>query len=117
MKCSVSWIVVLSILHHQLAAQNMNEPYVIDQATQFTQWMKENMSLTEDQSKSVFDISVKYFSKVDSIKMSSEDQYAKFQQLNKEEMVKDNQLKLILSEDQFKKYERQKNSLPSNQRE
>ena len=79
-----------------------------DRAMKLTAWMKNNLQLTDEQEKSVHEINLKYAGKTEELRNSSEPKGQKFKKLKSYNDDKDNELKGLLTAEQFKTYQAKK---------
>ncbi|PWT74481.1 MAG: hypothetical protein C5B59_11115 [Bacteroidetes bacterium] len=75
-----------------------------DRAAKTTDWMKSNLKLSDDQVQKVTDINLRYAKTMDSLAQSTKTKEAKMDEFRKCNKMKDDDLKSVLNEDQFKEY-------------
>jgi hypothetical protein len=74
-------------------------------------WMKSNMGLTDEQYYVISVLNARYSVRFDSIRRSSSDRYVKFQKTLRVQQQRDNELKFILSEKQFRIHRQEQDRL------
>lgn len=82
-----------------------------ERATAITDWMKTNLSLTEEQVPKVQDINIKYANKNEATKNGGESRMQKLKAVKADEKAKDRELSSVLNADQFKTYQAKKEEL------
>jgi hypothetical protein len=82
-----------------------------ERATKLTDWMDEELNLTDIQESNVFDVNLKYAKKTESLKNSNLSRREKFQTLKQYDKAKDLDLQEYLYKDQFETYEQKKKEL------
>lgn len=92
-------------------AQEGQMPSPEARASKMTEWMKTNLNLTADQVSKVQDLNMKYAVKMDSLKNSSLDKQNKYDVMKSEGETKDNEMKSILTADQYKTYQEKKQEM------
>ncbi|HEX5025769.1 MAG TPA: hypothetical protein VFV68_10875 [Agriterribacter sp.] len=80
-------------------------------AAKLTDWMKTNLQLTAPQEPQVQQINLEYAKKTDAVKNSQARKMEKAKTLKANDQAKDAELKAVLTEDQFKTYQTQKDEL------
>lgn len=70
-----------------------------------TDKMKTNLTLSDDQYKKIYDINLKYAKKRQESMQAGDDRRAKMKEMKVSNDDKNNELKAVLSEDQFTKYQ------------
>jgi hypothetical protein len=77
---------------------------VLDDADLSMEWMKLNLSLTREDADVIGVINVRYAVRFDSIRRSNEDRFVKVSKTRNVKQQRDDEFKLILSEEQYKIY-------------
>ena len=105
-KSIISSLLVISILFliGQVGAQEKKLPPASKRAAKLTEWMKTNLSLTADQEPKVQEINLKYATKVDEVKSSTDDRKKKKSTLKSNDAAKDAELKSVFNESQYQTY-------------
>ena len=105
-KTIVSGVLVICMffLIGQVGAQEKQMPPASKRAAKITEWMKTNLSLSADQEPKVQDINLKYATKVDEVKSSTDDRKKKMKTLKSNEAAKDAELKSIFTDSQYQTY-------------
>ncbi len=75
-----------------------------ERAQVLTDWMKEELKLTEEQGTPVYDINLKYAKKGDQVKQSSEGKIDKFKKIKEYGKEKDEELKAVFTDEQYTLY-------------
>ena len=94
--------VFLIFISNTVSAQNLE--FNIEKAMSKIENHMESMKLNDNQKTQFKEINEKYRLKLESIKNSDKTRFAKFQDLKKLRKEKDEEMKLLLNEDQFKIY-------------
>lgn len=92
-------------------AQSTHQSTPEERAQRWNSWMKEQLDLTPDQESPIYDINLKYARQNEELKVSTDSKRAKFQQLKSTDEKKDQELKTILTDAQFKLYQQKKKDL------
>jgi len=79
-----------------------------EKAKALTDRMKTNLTLNDDQYKSVYDINLDFIKKLGGVKEDGGSKMAKFKKLKEIDKSRDASLQKVLTEDQFKKFQTQK---------
>jgi hypothetical protein len=79
-----------------------------ERAQRWDTWMKEQLALTPEQQGKVQEINLRYAKQNEQLKSTTADRRSKFQELKSTDKEKDNELKAILTKDQFKTYQEKK---------
>jgi hypothetical protein len=88
-----------------VAQQQDAEPVPPDErAAKLTAWMKSNLQLTADQENPAQEINLKYANKTEDLRNSDEPRKEKFKKLKGYNAEKDDELKKLFTEEQFKLY-------------
>ena len=107
MKHLVKSAIVLAVLFTSaltFAQQQMPRKTPEEKAQNNTRWMQKNIALTEEQSKKVYDIILRYVKQADDARSSAPGPERR-QEMQGIEAAKDNELRGVLTGDQFQKYQ------------
>jgi len=99
--CLFFAVVMLSVALNT-SAQKMGD--AAERSSKLTEWMRINLTLTDDQLPAVRDINLKYAKKMDELTMNSLPKSEKMKQITDNDKAKDNELKNVLSASQFQTY-------------
>jgi hypothetical protein len=88
-----------------------------ERAQKLTDWMKSELTLTAEQEPTVHAINVKYANQMDDIKADGGDRRSKFKDARDNSKAKDEELKAVLTPDQFTKYTEKKQEMQQKIRE
>jgi hypothetical protein len=88
-----------------------------ERAAKSTEWMKSNLKLSDDQLQKVKDINLRYANKMDSLAHSTQTKEARMDEFRKCSKMKDDDLKAVLNEDQFKEYLAKKDEMKKKMKE
>lgn len=97
--------------HAQRRAQEWTSKSPGERAEIQTEWMKTELSLSDDQAVTTQEINLKYAEKVESLKSSDASRMEKFQELKAYDTAKDGELEKVFSDDQYKVYQKKKEKL------
>jgi Spy/CpxP family protein refolding chaperone len=86
-------------------------------AQKWTDWMKKELTLTTEQEPEVHAINIKYADQVDDIKAEEGDRRSKFTEVRETNKAKDEELKAVLTPEQFTKYTEKKQERRQKMRE
>jgi hypothetical protein len=75
-----------------------------DRATKWTQWMKKELKISAEQEPTVHEINLKYAQQTESIRAQDGSRKSKFQEVKAVDSAKDEELKTVLTPDQFTLY-------------
>jgi hypothetical protein len=100
--------VILVAVPEYLMAQAHVSIKLLNQSDLSIEWMKKYLNLTDKQVHAVWKLNVRYAPRFDSIRQSGDDRFVKFERTYRVTMQRDNELKYILSEEQFVLYQRKK---------
>lgn len=89
-------------------AQTSKESTPEERAEQWNVWMKEQLDLKPEQENPIHEINLKYARQNEELKVSDGSRKTKFQQLKSNDEKKDQELKVVLTEAQFKLYQEKK---------
>ncbi len=95
-------------------AQGMRSPE--DRAKMMTDRMKTSLSLDETQTKSVYDINLKYAKKNEEIFKGDGDRAAKMKEIGDLQNAKDKEIKAVLTDKQYADYQKMVQDMKSRQR-
>ena len=107
MKHLVKSAIMLGVLFTSsltFAQQQMPHKTPEEKAQNNTRWMQKNIALTEEQSKKVYDIILRYVKQADDARSSAPGPERR-QEMQGIEAAKDNELRGVLTGDQFQKYQ------------
>lgn len=79
-----------------------------ERATRWSSWMKEHLTLEPSQENPVYTINLKYAQLNETLRSSASGRREKFQQLRSNDEQKDEELQKILTDTQFKTYQKKK---------
>ncbi len=79
-----------------------------ERAAKLTEWMKNNLQLTGDQEKQAQEINLKYANKTEELRISEGTRKQKFKKLKGYNESKDEELKKVFTDEQFKTYQAKK---------
>ncbi|MBT1710811.1 hypothetical protein KK062_21395 [Fulvivirgaceae bacterium PWU5] len=88
-----------------------------ERAQKWTDWMKKELTLTAEQEPRVHAINVKYADQMDGIKAEEGDRRSKFKEVRETNKAKDEELKAVLTPEQFTKYTEKKQERQQKMRE
>ncbi|MET0394391.1 MAG: hypothetical protein ABW019_14690 [Chitinophagaceae bacterium] len=80
-------------------------------ARAISQKMKTELSLSDDQYNKVYEINLKYAQQNETIRKSSDDRMAKMQAIKAGNEAKNNELKAVLTKEQFEEYKKMQKEL------
>ena len=103
-KCVVM-LAVLFLGSHLSMAQSYVSVKILNEPGLPVKWMKDSLLLTDEQASVVVLLDARYEIQFDSLRTSHADRYAKFQQAYRLYRERDNELKFILTEQQFIVYQ------------
>ena len=86
----------------QSSAQKLGD--ATERSTKLTEWMRINLSLTDEQLPVVRDINLKYAKRMDELKVNSLPKSEKMKQIEDNDKEKDKELKDVLTGSQFQTY-------------
>lgn len=110
-KISILLVVLIatSLAHHAAAQTTERTPLTAaKRAQKWTDWMKKDLGLTAEQEPKVHAINVKYADQVDDIKAAEGDRRSKVKEVRANSKAKDEELKAVLTPEQFTKYTEKK---------
>lgn len=113
----VGTMFMITFASHNLQAQGPRHSSPEDRARWQTEWMKKELSLDSAIVAKVFDINLKYASKVDAIMRTDSSRYAKRRDVSVLMKAKDSELEKVLTPDQFKLYLQKKEAAREKNRE
>lgn len=82
-----------------------------ERATKWTQWMKTELSITAEQEPKVHEINLKYAQQSESVRSQGGSRRSKFKDVKSIDDAKDEELKAILSPEQFEQYQAKKQDM------
>lgn len=88
-----------------------------ERAQKWTDWMKTELALTSEQEPKVHAINVKYADQMDEIKAEAGDRRSKLKEARAGSKAKDEELKAVLTPEQFTKYSEKKQEMQQKIRE
>lgn len=103
--------VVFFVFASTVGAQQTQMPTASERSQKLTDWMKTNLSLTDEQVPKVQDINLKYANKMDELKSSSMGKRQKMSALKSDDAAKDAELKGVLTDSQYQTYLSKKNEM------
>lgn len=110
-------VLFISILSLGTFAQNFNSDKTPEERAKFqTEWMKENLSLSEDQLTAVDSLNLVYANKMESLK-EVKGRFNQLKQARDLGQEKEKELQKILNPDQFKTWQDKKSELQTKMRE
>ncbi len=115
-KSAVVMMFVLSCLlvSTQLFAQEKQRKTPEERASMLTDKMKKDLNLTDDQYKSVYDINLKYAKQNEEAFKNAQSKDEKIKIIKASEEAKDQELKGVLTDDQYTKYQLMKDQMKEN---
>jgi Spy/CpxP family protein refolding chaperone len=119
-KISMLLVVLIagSVWQHVAAQTTERTPLTAEERAQkLTDWMKKELTLTAEQEPKVHAINVKYADQMDDIKAEGGDRRAKFKEAKDTNKAKDEELKTVLTPEQFTKYSEKKQEMRQKIRE
>jgi len=104
---------------HQATAQTTERAPLTsaERAQKWTDWMKKELTLTAEQEPKIHAINVKYADQMDDIKAEEGDRRSKFKEVRETNKAKDEELKAVLTPEQFTKYTEKKQERQQKMRE
>lgn len=87
-----------------LMAQHCSIPKILREPDLPTEWMENNLNLREDQVGAIELVNLKYATQLDSVSSCHADRFTKFEKAHQVMWARDNELKFILTEEQFIAY-------------
>ena len=104
---------------HQATAQTTERTPLTaeERAQKWTDWMKKELMLTAEQEPKIHAINVKYADQMDDIKAEEGDRRSKFKEVRETNKAKDEELKAVLTPEQFTKYTEKKQERQQKMRE
>lgn len=120
MKISILMVVLITAgFAHQATAQTAERTPLTaeERAQKWTDWMKKELTLTAEQEPKIHAINLKYADQVDDIKAEEGDRRSKFKEVRATNKAKDEELKAVLTPEQFTKYTEKKQESRQKMRE
>jgi hypothetical protein len=93
---------ILLLLCMQSPAQKLGD--AAERSAKLTEWMRINLSLTDEQLPAVRDVNLKYAQKMDALKANSLPKSEKMKQITDNDKAKDKELQNVLTNSQFQTY-------------
>ena len=93
---------ILLLLCVKSSAQKLGD--ATERSTKLTEWMRINLSLTDNQLPRVRDINLSYAKKMDELKTNSLPKSEKMKQITDNDKAKDKELQDVLTDGQFQTY-------------
>lgn len=112
-KISIFLLALTAIGFNQATAQTTERTPLTaeERAQKWTDWMKTELTLTAEQEPNVHAINLKYADQMDDIKSAEGDRRSKFKDAKATSKAKDEELKAVLTPDQFTKYTAKKQEM------
>jgi Spy/CpxP family protein refolding chaperone len=110
-KITILLVVLLTtgLLTPSIAQTTERTPLTAEERAQkWTDWMKKELTITAEQEPKVHAINLKYADQMDDIKTSEGDRRSKFKDARATNQAKDEELKTVLTPEQFTKYTEKK---------
>jgi Spy/CpxP family protein refolding chaperone len=82
-----------------------------ERATKWTEWMKTELSVTAEQEPKVHEINLKYAQQTESVRAQGGSRRSKFKDVKSIDDAKDEELKAVLSPEQFEQYRAKKQEM------
>lgn len=82
-----------------------------ERATKWTEWMKSELSITAEQEPKVYEINLKYAQQTESVRVLGGSRRSKFKDVKSIDNAKDDELKAILTPEQFEQYQAKKQEM------
>jgi Spy/CpxP family protein refolding chaperone len=80
-------------------------------ATKWTQWMKDELSISAEQETKVYEINLKYAQQAQSVRSQEGSRKSKFKEVKSIDDAKDEELKAVLTPEQFEQYQIKKRDM------
>lgn len=113
-KISILLVALITTISHTpaTAQTTYRTPLTAEQRAQkWTDWMKTELALTTEQEPKVHAINVKYAGQMEDIKAEGGDRRSRFKEAKGNNKAKDEELKAVLTPDQFTKYTEKKQEM------
>lgn len=104
-------LVLLSLASFAQSETGMAAKTPEARAQKWTDWMKSELTLSDDQESKVHAVNLKYAEKTQALRDSDESRRTKFSKLKEGDEAKDKELKAILSDEQYAKYQDKKGEM------
>ncbi|HEX5168038.1 MAG TPA: hypothetical protein VFW11_02610 [Cyclobacteriaceae bacterium] len=111
MKSIFFFLTICTVFINQSYAQEKTQKTPEQRAVALTEWMKTNLQLMPDQEGTIQSINLKYANLNEGLRTSSKSRMQKFKALKSNDQAKDDELKVVLTDEQFKIYESRKEEL------
>src|SRR5690349_6786645 len=108
MKMKIMRLALLSLLFLSVQFIYAQDKSNEERAKMLTEWMKENLSLRDDQYEKVYNINLAFVNKAAQVRNSGGGRLGKARKLKGADGDRDKMLKGVLTEEQFKKFKDQK---------
>lgn len=82
-----------------------------ERATKWTEWMKTELSITAEQEPKVYEINLKYAKQTESVRAQGGSRRSKFKDVKSIDDAKDEEMKAVLSSEQFAQYQTKKQEM------
>lgn len=107
---AIALLVCLSFITVTTQAQDEERTALTpeERATKWTEWMKTELSITAEQEPRVHEINLKYAQQAESVRAQSGSRRSKFKDVKSIDDAKDEDLKAILTPEQFEQYRAKK---------
>lgn len=96
-------------LHAQAEARNPLTPE--ERAAKWTQWMKNELNISAEQETKVHEINLKYAQQTQSVRSQEGSRKSKFKEVKSIDDAKDEELKAVLTPEQFEQYQTKKQDM------
>ena len=103
-KCFSNYLLAIIMLlpAANLSAQKLGD--AAERSAKLTEWMRINLTLTDEQLPTVSDINLKYAKKMDALQTNSLPKSEKLKQITDNDKAKDKELQNVLTNTQFQTY-------------
>jgi len=103
-KCFSNYLLAIVMLlpAANLSAQKLGD--AAERSAKLTEWMRINLTLTDEQLPTVRDINLKYAKKMDALQTNSLPKSEKMKQITDNDRAKDKELQNVLTNSQFQTY-------------
>ena len=103
-KCFSNYLLAIVMLlpAANLSAQKLGD--AAERSAKLTEWMRINLTLTDEQLPTVRDINLKYAKKMDALQTNSLPKSEKMKQITDNDKAKDKELQNVLTNSQFQTY-------------
>ena len=104
-------LLALTLQARGQASQQLKNSTPEERAQKITDWMKTNLQLSDEQATSIHAVNIKYANQNESLKEDASGRRAKYKKLKDNQEAKDQELKRMLTPEQFKTYLSKKKEL------